>query len=210
MNYLWNWIGHNQDHFWSALSAIGAIGTLFIAYRALRIWHDEKQYDLSIENLALCNSAVRYIHNLRSTVSYSDEITNKEYIKELARIEAESESVAVKRAAKSMFVYQSRKDKQANLYEQILKLRERNWATYGPEHDFYKFYNFIIELDYKIWTALFAHYSIHQDSEGYSDEERNKIIKDTKSIFYGLGPDDDTSKELDNWITKLQTHRRTR
>ncbi len=205
---LWNWFVSNQDHVWSALSAIGAVGTLFIAYRALRAWRDEKQYGLAIENLALSNSAIQFIAVLRSPVTYEDEIVNEEYKKKLSEIETEDESKLAKRAAKAMFIYQSRKDKQKDLYEQLLKLREKNWAAHGPDHEFYKFYDHVIELDNAIWSAHVTHYYTTKDHDDLTDEQFKAIVKEARSTIYNLTQDDSIMQELNEWRTELQKYRK--
>ena len=121
MKDITDFLFNNQDHFWLALAGIGAMGTLFVAYRALNTWNKEKKYDLDIENLAICNVAVQYIGALRYPASNTTEI-KKEY---QAEIDAqEFEDRAQRAAAEALYIYQSRRDRQQAIFEELLKLRK--------------------------------------------------------------------------------------
>jgi hypothetical protein len=86
------------SHVWAALSALGSILTLTVAVKALNTWHREKQYDLTIENLALCNSVIQYIQYLRYPIAFDDEIINHEYKKKLSELSTDDEDRIVKHA----------------------------------------------------------------------------------------------------------------
>jgi hypothetical protein len=60
-----NFLSTNQDHFWYAMSGVGATATLGVAFYALNTWRKEKDYDLVFQNLGTCNLAVQYIAALR-------------------------------------------------------------------------------------------------------------------------------------------------
>lgn len=205
---IWQSILSNQDHFWYALAGIGSFGTLFVALRALKTWRDEKEYDLAIENLTLCNVAVQFIQMLRSPIIFEGEI-NERY-KEKASV-AENDTKALSSARETMFIYQSRKDNHQVIYEQVLKMREKNWAVYGARHDFYKFYNRIVELDDEIRQACIRQYYAIEDREKHGDVVQTTIILEARKKIYAIANDkDEINLELASWIEKLQTHRKTK
>ena len=205
-----NWFECNQDHIWAALSALGSVGTLFFAAKALRTWQYEKQYDLKIQNLASYNVAAQFISNLRSPLSFEGEIDNEDYKVRIKELDDANESPRTKMALRAMFVYQSRKDKQQFVYEQVLKLREMNWATYGSKHEFYIFYNRIVSLDNEIRNAYITNYYNFLSEDEYGKDEFKAIIKANRAIMYELGEDDIIKRELETWRDKLERYRTSR
>jgi hypothetical protein len=202
-----DFLSSNQDHFWYALSGIGATGTLFIAFFALNTWRKQKEYELIIENLSACNLAVYYIEAQRFPATSTSEI-KKEYLEEIAKKTFENDRE--KGLAESLFIYQSRRDKYEAIFEKILNLREKNWAVYGKEHDFYLFFNRIYELDKKILTANIRKYTMLKDREEYPEAVIKEAMREIDPIIYSKFKDDPIDKELAEWINKLEKYRKKR
>jgi len=203
---VWNFLSSNQDHIWYALSGLGAFGTLFVAFYALNTWRKEKEYDLVIENLAICNVAVQFIAALRYPASSTGEI-KKEYQEEIDKQAIDDKRR--KSAAEALFIYQSRRDRQQEIFENILKLREKNWAVYGEKHDFYLFFNTVVEFDNDIRMAHIRYYHAILDREDYPDDVFKAIMKETRPIMYSkLSDDDIITKELTGWVEKLKKYRK--
>ncbi|MDB4921342.1 hypothetical protein [Mucilaginibacter sp.] len=201
-----DFLSSNQDHIWYALSGLGAIGTLCVAFSALNTWRKEKEYDLVIENLAICNVAVQFIAALRYPASSTGEI-KKEYQEEIDKRAIDDQKR--KSAAEELFIYQSRRDRQQDLFENILKLREKNWAVYGETHDFYLFFNKIVEFDNEIRMAYIRYYHAILDREDYPEDVFKAIRKETRPIMYSkLSDDDPITKELTGWVEKLKKYRK--
>jgi hypothetical protein len=110
---LGDFLSSNQDHVWYFLSAVGAIGTLLVVHKALNTWRKEKKYDLTIENLAICNLAAQYIAALRYPASSTSEI-KKEYQEELNK---QTNGAKQKSATEALFIYQSRRDLHQDLFK---------------------------------------------------------------------------------------------
>lgn len=205
INNVWNSIIMNQDHFWYALSGIGAIGTLIIARNALNTWQKEKEYDLIIENLTFSNTAVEFIDTLRYPVSSTNEI-NKEYLEEFKQ--SNISNIQKRRALESLLIYQSRRDRQQDIIDNVLQLREKNWAVYGEKHHFYLFFNHIADLDNQIKMAHIRYYQLILNRDDYSDDEFKAITKEVSPIMYStVRENDPIVKELNDWIDRLKLYR---
>jgi hypothetical protein len=90
-----------------------------------------------------------------------------------------------------------------------LKLREKNWAVYGEEHEFYLFFNRIVEIDKQIMMANIRHFHAIRDREEYGDEVFKEIMKETELIIYSrLNNKDEIESELTEWIEKLKKYRK--
>jgi len=202
--FIWDFLSSNQDHIWYALSGLGAFGTLIVASFALNTWRKEKEYDLVIENLAICNVAVQFIGALKYPASSTGEI-KKEYQEEIDKQAIDDRRR--KSAAEALFIYQSRRDRHQEIFENILKLREKNWAVYGESHDFYLFFNRIVEIDNEIKMAHIRHYYAIVDRDEEPDEVFKAIMKETRPIMYSLS-EDSLSKELTGWVEKLKKYRK--
>lgn len=200
-----NFLSLNHDHLWYALSGIGSMGTLVVAFFALNTWHKQKEYDLTIENLSSCNLAVYYIEALRFPASSTSEI-KKEYAEEIAKRDFENNQE--KSLTESLFIYQSRRDKHQIIFEKILDLREKNWAVYGETHDFYLFFDRIYNLDKLILTANIKKYNMLKDRDQYEDVVIKETMREIDHLIYSGFKDDPIDKELREWISKLTRFRK--
>ncbi len=195
----------NQDHIWYALAGFGAMGTLLIAYRALETWELEKKYDVTIDNLALCNVAVEFISFLRQPTNHNNEI-KAEY--QAILDSSELTDPQARYAERAVYLYYSRKEAKKDIYDAILKLREINWAVYGTDHDFYKFYNRIVEIDEEIRIATLRRFFVKKDREEYDLESYKEIMSTTRCIIVSVGGDDRITKDLYDMVLKMQSHRK--
>lgn len=192
------------DHLWYFLAAAASIGTFWVALKALKSWQHQKLYDLTIENLALCNVAVDLISFLRSPVSNDDEI-KAEYLK---AIDANEESLdeLSRRALKAWYLFESRRELKNESYDAILKLRETNWAVFGPGDNYYKFYDRIVALVIEIRAAYINNYYRTKGRDEFSAEENKHIRIANRKVMYELN-DDEITTELKNWIITLEKRR---
>jgi len=155
-----------------------------------------------MQNLAICNVAVQYIHALRYPVSNTAEI-KKEFLTELDAQVFEDRNQ--RSAMEGLYIYQSRRDRNQTIFEELLKLRKKNWAVYGEEHPIYLFINHVLDIDQQVRIANIRHFHAIRDKEEYGEEVFRAIMKETNPVIYScIDKDDQSNKDLEGWLVRLK------
>jgi len=104
-----------------------------------------------------------------------------------------------------LYIYQSRRDRHQGIFEELLKLREKNWAVYGEEHLFYLFINHVLDIDQQIRVANIRHFHAIRDKDEHGSEVFRAIMQETNPVIYsGIGKEDPIIKEPLIIITNLK------
>lgn len=188
------------------LSTFATLFTFIIAWRALTTWKNQKEYDLLVDNLSHCNFARTYITELRSLFALEHKSTDREIKVELAKIDSTNHtSDYAKWMAKRVVTIQSRQKSNEAIRQKFMELRERN-VVYGTEHAFYKFYDYIISLDFEILNKANYLYHLADATEDLHDPDFQEQNEKIKSIIYHHHPDTINDK-IDKMILGLEKFR---
>ena len=172
--------------------------TLLIAYKALRTWVEEKEYDLHIDALAKSREAIDMIVSLRLPLFFSGEIDKElrdEVLERMGELDSYDEQI---------LTFNSRLKSHRKLYDELLQLRERIWATYGKNHIFYTFYDRIINIIGSIRTL---HYEYKIEGTATGADRNEERLREIRTIIFSL-PGDTIPDELDVLHKQLITLRR--
>ena len=167
------------------LSVAAALLTLYIAFKALRTWKQEKLYDIQIEALAKSRLALDIITIIRSPISYIGEIDeeiSKQYFKANNKIDQHDQQY---------LIFHSRLKNFQNEYKDILTLREKLWATFGQTHIFYRFYDKIVVIIHELNRAHMEYSMRMKDKETYPNDikENRERLVELRNLMFSISGD---------------------
>ena len=184
------------DHFSLLITCIATVALAIFAWKALLGWHVQKKYDIIIDNLALAKDSLTYIEYMRKILFSVNEISEK-YENAAKKSVGESNSMG----GITLYVYLSRRDNLKHIFDKIILANSQNWATSGDTGKFTMFFERILEIDSKIYSA---HMTLGMAQQSDDNEYYNKIRKETSEIIYNSDKEDDFVKEIKIKLTDLE------
>jgi hypothetical protein len=184
----------NQDHVYSAVTAIATVLLVVISAIALRTWRKEKHFDLIIESLAFARECEEMVKDIRNPFSNRGELTS-----ELTeRLEKEGENRYL------FFIYLSRKQRHRELYERLVKFYFRNWAKEGENGLMTKYFNMVLQILRDIDLAFATRNWAQEEDSDY----RKKVYKNTDAIIMSRQDKDEIATKIANAVAELEKHYR--
>ncbi|AMP99822.1 hypothetical protein AY601_2948 [Pedobacter cryoconitis] len=183
----------------SVLTFIVSAGTLYLGYRALNSWRNERRYNVAVNALAIANRGRYYVEALRSPAQFEGELDDK--VQEIYR---------GKNVPEEVLLIESRRKNFADLLKEIYLNNEIALIELGENHIIHKYLQKVIEIDNDVLKAAdsYARLKImisHEEIE--SDEVKKKLIKLRRRMFQFT--DDQHHKELSTLHEKLIIYRTT-
>ena len=173
--------------------------TLFVGYRALNTWRNEKRHNIIVNALSISTRAKNYIEALRSPAQMEGELDEK--IVELYRD---------KNVPSEVLVIESRRKNFGNLLNDIYLNNEVALIELGEHHIIHQYLKKVIEIDSDVLIAsdAYARLKILIDKEQIEESDvRKELINLRKRVFQLR--DDKQFNELSALYEKLIKFRKS-
>lgn len=170
------------------LTMLATFGTLYVAWKALSTWRQEKQHELEVEVYSLSRRAADMIVGLRDPVFYESQISESVLQQRNKQVQGPMDGTE-----KYYLMFLSRMEYYEKLHSTILELRERLWANYSDKHIFYTYYEYIILTIRDINSAHRSYYAL-SDFKTFNEPADHEERKKLRKIIIGMSGDEINTK----------------
>ena len=164
----------------SFLSFITVSITLYIGWKALGSWRQEKRHDVLVRSLAIANKALNYIKHLRSPAQFQGEID--EQIKILYADQSIPDEV---------LLIESRMNRFRPLMDEVHLYNEIILVEHKEEHILHRYFQQVIDINEKVLTAsdTYARYIVLIEKGVIKKNETKSELNNLRRIIFQLTND---------------------
>jgi len=173
--------------------------TLFVGFRALNTWRNEKRHNIIVNALSISTRAKNYIEALRSPAQMEGELDEK--VIELYKD---------KNVPSEVLIIESRRKNFGNLLKEIYLNSEIALIELGDHHIIHQYLKKVIEIDNDVLIAsdAYARLKILIDKEQIEESEVRKELINLRRRIYQFR-DDEQFSTLSELYEKLVMFRKS-
>lgn len=173
------------------LSMIATVSAASYGIYAISSWRHQKDFEMKIEIFAMSRRALDLVKYLRSPFSWSGEI-NPEVMNKWFNV---NDNKLLNRYQSQLVIFQSRLKLHDQTYKELLELRERAWAHFGPDHIYFRFYDLVLSTIIGVANAHAERIELSNTDEFPAEEykEERKLLN--KKVVSLTGDEINTNLE---------------